>query len=300
VVGTVKGRGEIRWTPEGVTSDGTFDTESLDLAAAFGPVSRLKGQIRFSDLLALETAPGQSVTLGEVNPGIAVNDGVIRYQLLPGQMVKIEGGRWPFSGGELVLDETILDMGKPSDRRLTFRVVGMDAAQFVQQFDFKNISVTGTFDGILPMIFDVNGGRIVGGRMVVRRGGGTLAYVGEVSNADLGMFGKLAFDALKSIRYDNLAIELDGSLDGEIVSKVIFTGINEAPLDGKAPPVGMLQSLTGLPFKFNITIRAPFRGLINSAQSLTDPRGLISRSIGQDVELPGSAPVQTEESESVP
>jgi hypothetical protein len=300
VVGTVKGRGEIRWTPQGVTSDGLFDTEGVDLAAAFGPVTKLKGQIRFSDLLGLETAPGQSVTLGEVNPGIAVNDGVVRYQLLPGQQVKIEGGRWPFSGGELLLDETVLDFARPSDRNLTFRVVGMDAAQFVQQFDFKNISVTGTFDGVLPMIFDVNGGRIVGGRLVVRRGGGTLAYVGEVSNADLGMFGKLAFDALKSIRYDNLAIELNGSLDGEIVSKVIFTGINEAPLDGKAAPVGMLQSLTGLPFKFNITIKAPFRGLINSAQSLTDPRGLISRSIGSQVELPGSAPVQPQESETIP
>lgn len=299
VKGTLKGRGEVRWTPDAVTSDGTFDTGGLDLAAAFGPVSRLKGVIRFTDLLGFETAPGETVTIGEINPGIAVNEGVVRYQLLPGQQVRIEGGRWPFSGGELVLDETVLDFAKPSERRLTFRVVGMDAAQFVQQFDFKNIAVTGTFDGILPMIFDVNGGRIVGGRMVVRQGGGKLAYVGEVSNADLGMFGKLAFDALKSIRYDNLAIELDGSLDGEIVSKVIFTGINEAPLDGSQPPVGMLQSLTGLPFKFNIMIKAPFRGLINSAQSLTDPRGLISRSIGQEVEIPGSGPVQTQESEGV-
>jgi hypothetical protein len=300
VAGRIKGRGEIRWTPEGVTSDGTFDTGGLDLAAAFGPVKTLKGEIRFSNLLGLETAPGQSVSLGEVNPGIAVNDGVIRYQLLPGQQVKIEGGRWPFSGGELVLDETILDFARPSDRRLTFRVIGMDAARFVQEFEFRNIAVTGTFDGLLPMIFDVRGGRIVGGRLDVRRGGGTLAYVGEVSNAKLGTFGKMAFDALKSIRYDNLAIELNGSLDGEIVSKVIFTGVNEAPIDGKAAPVGMLQSLTGLPFKFNITIRAPFRGLINSAQSLTDPRGLISRSLGPQVDLPGSAPVQPQESEPVP
>lgn len=300
VAGTLKGQGEIRWNSDGVTSTGTFDTEGMDLAAAFGPVTKLKGRIRFSDLLGLETAPGQTVSLGEVNPGIAVNDGLIRYQLLPGQKVKIEAGSWPFSGGQLILDETILDFARPSDRHLTFRVAGMDAAQFVQQFDFKNIAVTGTFDGVIPMIFDANGGRIVGGRLDVRRGGGTLAYVGEVSNADLGTFGKLAFDALKSIRYDNLAIQLDGSLDGEIVSKVIFTGVNEAPLDGKAAPVGMLQSLTGLPFKFNITIRAPFRGLINSAQSLTDPRGLISRSIGTDVELPGSRPVQTQESETVP
>jgi hypothetical protein len=194
------------------------------------------------------------VTLASVNPGIAVTGGVLRYQLLPGQNVKIEGARWPFSGGELVLEETVLDMGRPSDRRLTFRVAGMDAALFIEQFGFKNIAVTGVFDGVLPMIFDISGGRIVDGRMVVRRGGGTLAYVGEVSNADLGMMGKLAFDALKSL--------------------------------------GMFQELTGLPFKFNITITAPFRSLINSAQSLSDPRGLISQALPPDTELPGSAPVQ--------
>jgi hypothetical protein len=54
----------------------------------------------------------------------------------------------------------------------------------------------------------------------------------------------------------------------------------------------MFQELTGLPFKFNITITAPFRSLINSAQSLSDPRGLISQALPPDTELPGSAPVQ--------
>jgi hypothetical protein len=296
VSGTVSGAGDIRWTADGATSVGDFRTDGLALAAAFGPVTGLKGTIHFSDLLALATPPGQVVTLAEVNPGVAVTNGVVRYQLLPGQQVRVEGGRWPFSGGEMLLDPTLLDFGKPSDRAMTFRVVGMDAAQFIQQFQLKNIALTGTFDGALPMVFDARGGRIVGGRLAVRRGGGTLAYVGEVSNADLGMFAKLAFDALKSMRYDALAIELDGALDGELVSRVLFNGTNETP---KAGRTGLLAQLTGLPFRFNITIRAPFRGLLNSAQSLNDPRALIGQAIPRD---PAAAitPVQPEESETVP
>jgi len=301
VRGVVSGRGNIRWTPAGATSNGRFRTDGLALAAAFGPVTGVKGEIVFSDLLALATPPGQTVTLAEVNPGVAVTGGVVRYQLLPDQLMRIESGHWPFSGGELLLEPTLLDFGKPSDRRLTFRVIGLDAAEFVQQFEFKNIALTGTFDGVLPMVFDASGGRIVGGNLAVRPGGGTLAYVGEISNAQLGMFAKLAFDALKSMRYDALAIDLDGALDGELVSRVLFNGTNETPKVAKG---GLLAQFTGLPFRFNITIRAPFRGLLNSAQSLSDPRALIGQALPRGAAIPPAsvpaAAVQPKESEIMP
>lgn len=279
VSGEVSGRGRIFWDDAGVRSDGDFKTDSMDLAAAFGPVSRLSGKIHFSDLLGMETPPGQEVLLGEVNPGVAVIDGVVRYQLLPGQVVRIESGAWPFSGGRLALDPTKLDFGQPSDRHLTFRVEGMDAALFVQQFEFKNVSVSGVFDGVLPMVFDAQGGRIEKGRMVVRKGGGTVAYVGELSNENLGRFAGMAFDALKSIRYDNLAIELDGSLDGELVTRVVFNGVNKAPVGEKR---GLVRQFTNLPFRFNITITAPFRSLLNSAQAINDPRGLVQSALERE------------------
>jgi len=297
VAGTVNGRGDIRWTAEGVKSDGLFSTDTMDFAAAFGPVNRLKGTIRFSDLLGMETLPGQEVTIGEINTGIAVLDGVVNYQLLPGQRIKVEGGRWPFSGGELTLEETTFDMSEAAERRLTFTVVGLDAARFIQQLEFENIAATGIFDGTMPMIFDKDGGRIEGGRLVARRGGGTLAYVGELSNADLGMFAKLAFDALKKLKYDNLSIQMNGPLDGELVSKVVFGGINEEPLEGekKSP---FVKSFIGLPFKFNITVTAPFRGLINSAQSFVDPSGLIRNSL-PETETPAEPVIQPSASETV-
>ena len=61
VAGTVSGDARIAWSPDGVTSTGTFRTAGTDLAAAFGPVTGIAGEIRFTDLLALESAPGQVV-----------------------------------------------------------------------------------------------------------------------------------------------------------------------------------------------------------------------------------------------
>jgi translocation and assembly module TamB len=277
VEGTVNGRGDIRWTPNGVTSTGRFKTDDMNLAAAFGPVTGLKGEIEFSDLLALATPPGQSVTIASINPGTLVTNGTVTYQLLPGQRVAVERGYWPFAGGTLTLDPTILDMGRPSDRRLTFRVDALDAAKFIQTLEFENLAATGTFDGVLPMIFDASGGRIEDGRLVARAGGGTLAYVGEVSNAQMNIYGRLAFDALKSMRFQNLTIDLNGPLDGEIVSKVNFSGRNEAPL---TPPKNFIaRQFIGLPFKFNVTIKAPFRSLLNTARTFQDPTSLLQRTL---------------------
>ena len=274
VEGALTGQGRIRWAGGNVTSDGDFQTEGINFAAAFGPVTGLRGKIRFTDLLGLVTAPGQQVTIAEVNPGIAVNDGVIRYHLLPDRKLAVEDGSWPFSGGTLTLEPTILDMGQPVARRLTFRIVGLDAATFVQQLEFKNIAVTGRFDGVLPIVFDSRGGRIENGSLTVRPEGGTLSYVGDVTNANLGRIARIAFDALKSMRYKRLTIELNGDLDGEIVSQVRFDGTNNQPKESAAGGgiVGrMLAPVTQLPFRFKITITAPFRGLVNSAQTFVDP-----------------------------
>ena len=298
VRGTIAGRGDIRWNGSTVTSSGAFRTDALDFAAAFGPVTGFKGEIALSDLLGLATPPGQSVTIASINPGIAVTDGAIKYRLLPGLKLEIEGGRWPFAGGELILKPSILDLNQAAERRLTFRVQGLDAALFVQQLAFDNIAVTGKFDGLLPMVFDQAGGRIEGGNLTVRDGGGTLSYVGDVSNAELGRFSKLAFDALKSIRYKKLTLELNGALDGEMVTVVRFNGVNQLPL--AQTKNFFLKQFNQIPFLFNITIKAPFRGLFSMVRSFNDPSVFIPRGLQPVPEPPAPPkPVQTKESETV-
>lgn len=275
VYGQVDGSGVIRWNGDILSSSGIFRSDMLDLAAAFGPVTGASGEIEFDDLIALSTPRGQQIKLAMVNPGVEVKDGVITFQLRPNQVVEIERGHWPFAGGELLLDPASLDFGQTKPRALQFRVISLDAAKFIEQLKLENIAATGTFDGTLPIVFEGAGGRIVGGQIVARAGGGTVAYVGDVSNAQTNTLAKLAFDALKSIRYRNLAIDLNGSLDGEIVSLVRFDGFNQSPV----APSGIAKSLVGLPFKFKIRIQAPFRGLVNTARSFQDPGLLLNRTV---------------------
>ena len=276
VRGTLTGAGHIAWTADGVTSTGRFRTGAIDLAAAFGPVTGLAGDIVFTDLLSLQSAPGQVATVRTINPGIAVTDGRIVYQTVAGGRVRVESGRWPFAGGLLTLDPTLLDFAAPAERRLTFQITAASADQFLQQFDFKNLDATGVFDGVLPMIFDAAGGRIEHGQLTVRGGGGSIAYVGDLTQKDLGFWGNLAFQALKSLRYQRLSITMNGPLSGEMVTAVRFAGVSQG---AGAKSNFIIRRLQRLPFIFNVTIRAPFRGLLDSAANFYDPRRLIERNL---------------------
>ncbi|WP_425228145.1 intermembrane phospholipid transport protein YdbH family protein [Sphingomonas sp.] len=299
VRGTVTGEGAIDWSPAGVRSTGRFTTTGTDLAAAFGPVQGIAGTIRFTDLLALESAPGQTFGLRAINPGVLVPDGVVRFQTLPGTRVRVEGARWPFAGGELTLLPTMLDFGQDVERRMTFRVAGAQADRFLQQFDFGNLNATGVFDGELPMVFDASGGRIENGRLTVRPGGGTLAYVGPVSQKNLGFWGNFAFQALRSVRYRALGIAMNGPLAGEMITDVRFAGVTQGT---GAQSNFLIRRLQRLPIVFNIRIRAPFRGLLDATASFYDPTNLINQHLSDLREhgLPAPAPIQPPASTPVP
>jgi hypothetical protein len=188
-------------------------------------------------------------------------------------------------GGRLILQETIPNFGRNAPKRLTFEVVGLDAKTFVDSMGFKELSATGTFDGVLPMIFDDEGGRIVGGRLDSRPGGGTLAYNGVVNRANLGMMGGLAFDALRDLRFNSMIIRLDGYLDGEFATRLV---IDQVALGEATKTQRFIKSINRIPFKFNVTIKGPFRALIATAKSFRDPRPMIADTLPRPVyKVPG-------------
>ena len=71
---------------------------------------------------------------------------------------------------------------------------------------------------------------------------------------------------------------MNGPLAGEMVTEVRFAGVTQ----GKGAKSNFLiRRLAKLPFVFNIRIKAPFRGLLDSAQSFYDPSRLVQRNLQQ-------------------
>jgi hypothetical protein len=268
VAGTVTGTGRIDWDEKGVTSSGKFSSDSLDFAAAFGPVKGASGSVVFTDLLGLTTAPDQAIMVASVNPGIVVTNGEVSFQLSKGQVLTVNRGTWPFMGGTLTMRPVTLNLGTSEQRTYTLDIDGLDAAQFVQHMDLENISATGVFDGQVPLIFDSDGnGRIEGGHLQ-SRGGGNVSYVGDLTYKDLSTMANMAFGALRSLDYRGMTVDMNGPLTGEIVTRVRFDGVSQG---AGAKQNFITRRIAKLPFRFAVTITAPFYQLITNIRSMYDP-----------------------------
>jgi hypothetical protein len=104
--------------------------------------------------------------------------------------------------------------------------------------------------------------------LVSRPPGGNVSYVGALTYEDLSAMANFAFDALKSLDYTHMTVGMDGSLEGEIVTRVRFDGVKQ----GAGAKRNILTRAVGdLPLQFNINIRAPFYRLITSVKAMYDP-----------------------------
>tara|TARA_A100001391_G_scaffold114041_1_gene76809 strand:- start:6157 stop:9402 length:3246 start_codon:yes stop_codon:yes gene_type:complete len=272
VSGTVTGTGQIDWSADGVTSSGRFASDNLDLAAAFGPVKHARGEIVFTDLLGLTTAPNQIIKVGTINPGIEIYDGEVAFQLIDGERIEIEGGQWPLLGGTLTLRPLTMNIGLSESRTYTVVIEGLEANRFIERMELNNLAATGTFDGVIPIVFDEDGnGFLEGGVLTARPPGGNLAYVGQLTYEDLSLVGNLAFQTLRDLKFDEAEILLDGPLAGELVTRVRFEGIGQG--EGAQNNI-ISRTVARLPLELRLNIRAPFYQLISSTRSLYDPSSL--------------------------
>ncbi len=269
VEGTVTGSGRIDWTVDDVTSSGAFSSESLDLAAAFGPVRGASGTVEFVDLLSLTTAPDQVINVASVNPGIEARDGKIGFSLREGQFLGVTGGEWPFMGGVLTLRPVNLNLGAAEERRYVLEVDGLQASEFIENLELGNLAATGRFDGSLPLVFNAEGfGRIEDGLLQARAPGGNVSYVGDLTYEDMSPIANYTFEMLKSLDYRDLRIEMDGPLTGDIVTQLKFGGVKQG--QGTAQNF-ITRQIADLPIQLNVNIRAPFYKLVTTLRSIYDP-----------------------------
>ena len=78
----------------------------------------------------------------------------------------------------------------------------------------------------------------------------------------------MAFDALRSLDYRKMDITVDGPLTGEIITHVRFDGVSQG---AGAKKNFITRRIGKLPFRFVVSITAPFYQVITNIKSMYDP-----------------------------
>lgn len=271
VSGRIDAEIRARWAPDAFGADARLNMENVSFSSATLPVvENVRGEVVFDDLLEMTTPPRQELIVGRINPGVEVLNGVIEFQLLGRDRLAIERAEWPFASGVLAIAPTEVTLGA-EETRVILTLSDIDVAVLLAQLNIPDLVATGRVAGRFPLVLTAQSARIEDGALAADERGGEIFYAGAAAREATGV-ARLAFEALTRFRYDNLTLQLNGDLDGELVTAINFSGRNAGNLDIGAGGGGPLQpSVANVPFIFNVRVTAPFRRLGEMAAGAFDP-----------------------------
>ena len=246
--GSLRAQGVIDWRTGTITSNGVITLTDLNFASAVGPVEGVNAQIELGSLLPIATKKPQRIDIQLIDIGMELLFGEFLFSLTPKGDFVLEGASWPWSGGEIGIDKSVLLLNDES-QNLTVYAKDIDLADVFTLLDVDGLSGSGVLAGQLPVSIEGGGALITDGRLATE-GGGVLRYVGSLSQAgDANEGSSLMFNALKNFTYESLEVEINGR-----TTDILNIGIH---LNGSNPEV-----LDGYPIKLNISTEGPLAEMI--------------------------------------
>lgn len=254
------------WSKAGLKSSGRVVLEGLGFSTErAGRIDGVNGVIELTELLDPKTPPGQTLLIDKIDPGLPFFGGVLKFQLLGQGQINIERASFPFAGGELLVTPTVWQPGG-EEARLTIeakRLLGPEIAALVNA---GKLRLTGVLSGTIPAVLTRTGVRIENAWLEAETPGGVLKFEHEgteaAGNADPGA--KLAFDALRDLRFSLMRLGLNGDLAGEMTLTFLIEGKNPAIYGGQ-------------PIRMNMTLTSQLMGLINQASLATSGSAAVER-----------------------
>jgi hypothetical protein len=256
VTGELRAHAELGWSAEGFTSGAEIAIDNLSFETDAAEVRDLDLALALTSLTPPASAPGQRLTIGRIDPGVALDEVALDFQIHPGDPLRlgIERGQLRLSGGRLLLRGVLFDPAAPR-LDLPLEIEGLDLAELLRIFDIDGLSGSGRLSGRIPIAIVTEGESaavtIANGRLAAEAPG-TLRFESERARQALAAAGEsadLMLRALQDFRYDelSLAIEKPAAADARLTLSLL----------GHNPDV-----MEGHPFRFNINLEGNTNRLV--------------------------------------
>lgn len=220
--GSIGFEGRFDWAGKVSTSSGLLTVPGLDFVSPAGPVKGLRGDVRFTSLAPLVTAPDQVLRADSLELLSGVTDLDVTFAL-DENAVTVGGGRLDVAGGAIRVEPFAvpLDLKQGFGGTIVLDQVQLGDLVAVSGFADK-VAMDAVVSGRLPFTSNPEGGvRITGGSLVAVRPGRLsirrealteVAAGGGGAGASPNTVQDLAYQAMENLAFDMLTAEVN-SLD---------------------------------------------------------------------------------------
>lgn len=267
---TING-GDIQGTADLTLSNFGFQTTRL------GRVSGIAGNVRFTDVMKLTTAPQQEITISSVNPGIPFSNGRVLFNLEEGKTLHLDEVSFPFAGGELALAPLDWSLSEGADQRVEVTASRINLTQLIEVLKLPDTAAEGTVSGSFPIEFTPTSVFVRDARLRADEGG-RLSYTGGAVNAaaENDPTAAMAFNALRDLEFYVLEVSLSGDLADQMQAGIILAGRNIRSV----PVGGAITMPPGQAFEFSMNFNLPLTQLIEQGLQSANASTLIDIATG--------------------
>ena len=243
--------GTVGWGTGDLRADLALLLEGLAFSSGPTRFEQVNGVIALDRLAPPSTPPGQQLAIGLVNVGLPLTNGLLTFDLEPGQL-SVEQLRWEFAQGRIrAAPFTIGSEGMRFSTTLTAERLQLNEIFALAQLD--GLTGEGTMHGTLPITVTGSEATIAGGELVSDRPG-WVRYRPEEAPAALQAGGanvNLLLQALENFRYETLRFTIDGRTDGDMDVRLHIAGANP-------------ELYGGHPIEFNLNLEGALADVVRA------------------------------------
>ncbi|MFN4184648.1 MAG: YdbH domain-containing protein [Hyphomonas sp.] len=267
--------GDAAFTITGGDIQGTADLNVTNFGfqtTRLGRVEGVSGNVRFTDVMKLTTAPEQEISIASVNPGIPFSNGRILFSLEEGTTLHLSSVAFPFAGGQLALAPLDWSLAEVAGQRVEVTASGLNLTQLIEVLKLPDMAAEGTVSGSFPVEFTANS-VIVRDARLMADGGGRLSYTGGAVNAaaENDPTAAMAFNALRDLEFHVLEVSLSGDLADRMQAGIVLAGRNVRSV----PVSGDITMPPGQAFEFSMNFNLPLAQLIQQGLQSANATALI-------------------------
>lgn len=231
--------GRFDWTPEGVASEGLVRIERLDFQSPAGRVTGLAGEVAFTSLTPLITAPDQRLTAEGLAALTPLTDLELLFELGAGSF-QVSGADLDVAGGRVIIEpfDVPLDRTQPFAGTMVFEDVQLGELLAGAGLG-EQVTLDAVVSGRAPFTWDAERGfRIVDGSLYATRPGRLEVEREALSGLEAGGGGEdvppnvvqdLAYQAMEELAFDILTAQVNSLDEGRLGVVFRIRGRHDPP-----------------------------------------------------------------------